>query len=617
MKFSEKIKFIGKVICEIHKLQPGLLFFVILKSLLETLPVYIEIYLSAKIVDMLVNKCEAEQIVCYMLVLIGAILCIELISKIVEKHVNILKQVTFKIKSKKKEAEKFIGLKYEDIERPAVHELFQKIKNIELSLGDTLGGYLDVLERIFKSLFSVVYALMLCGDLVVSLPYMGGISGFMCSYFGLIFLAVAIVLMLLISSKATACGTKIVLDGFSSVSIAKFIRKWVFYEDMSHDYKYGKDIRLYKMEEIIRGETFDNLSVMDDCLKGIEKKKFLPTVLKCFSSVFSMLVFYVFVGIRAIAGMFDIGSIVQYVRCLSRFADSISEMSGDISVLFSKSDALRYYFQFMELAGDDDMLEKAVTKPLSDMRDFEFEFSNVSFKYPGAKNFVLKNINLKIKSGDKIAIVGANGSGKTTFIKLLCRLYDPDEGKITLNGADIKTIPLKDYRAFLSVVFQDFRLFAFNIAENVAASDEYSAEQVEKCLALAGFSERLEALPRGIDTSLFRKFETDGVEISGGEAQKIAIARSLYKKSELIVLDEPTAALDPISEAEIYERFEKITGERTAIYISHRLSSCKFCEKIVVFKDGHIHQEGDHTALMTDENGEYYRLWSAQAGYYA
>ena len=223
---------------------------------------------------------------------------------------------------------------------------------------------------------------------------------------------------------------------------------------------------------------------------------------------------------------------------------------------------------------------------------------------------------MKFKVGNRLAIVGENGSGKTTFIKLLCRLYDPQEGQILLNGIDIRKYDYRDYMNIFSVVFQDFQLISQPLGSNVAGSMVYDEAKVQKALTDAGFEERLGSLPDGLNTQLYKDFTDNGVEISGGEAQKIAIARALYKDAPFIILDEPTAALDPVAEAEIYEKFNDIAGDKTAIYISHRLSSCKFCDEIVVFHKGSIIQHGKHEALLAEENGKYYELWQAQAQYY-
>ena len=209
-----------------------------------------------------------------------------------------------------------------------------------------------------------------------------------------------------------------------------------------------------------------------------------------------------------------------------------------------------------------------------------------------------------------------NGSGKTTMIKLLCRLYDPQEGEILLNGVNIKKFKQEEYSRLFSVVFQDFSLFSLMLAQNVAVNVDFDEGKVEKCLEDAGFGERLAGWEQGLVTYLYKDYEDSGVEISGGEGQKIALARAIYKEAPFILLDEPTAALDPLAEYEIYTSFDKIAGNKTAIYISHRLSSCKFCDKIAVFHKGQLVQLGNHDELVADTNGKYYEMWEAQAQYY-
>lgn len=209
-----------------------------------------------------------------------------------------------------------------------------------------------------------------------------------------------------------------------------------------------------------------------------------------------------------------------------------------------------------------------------------------------------------------------NGSGKTTLIKLLCRLYDPTEGEILLNGVNIRTLSYREYLDVFSVVFQDFGLLALTLGQNVAASEEVDRARAEECLRLASFGDRLDTLPEGLDTYLYRKYDENGVEISGGEAQKIALARALYRSSPILILDEPTAALDPVAEFDIYSHFDQMIGNRTAIFISHRLSSCRFCKDIAVFDDGHLIQRGSPEELLADPHGKYHELWYAQAQYY-
>ena len=234
----------------------------------------------------------------------------------------------------------------------------------------------------------------------------------------------------------------------------------------------------------------------------------------------------------------------------------------------------------------------------------------------GTKVVANKDVSMDIRKGEILALLGENGSGKTTFIKLLCRLYDPQEGEILLNGIDIKKYNYREYMDLFSVVFQDFQLLSQPLGDNVAGGTDWDEGRVRAALRDAGFGERLQALPDGLKTQLYRDYGEDGVEISGGEAQKIAIARALYRNAPFLILDEPTAALDPIAEAEIYAQLDQITGDRTAIYISHRLSSCRFCDEILVFDHGQIVQRGAHEVLVNDEASKYHALWHAQAQYY-
>ena len=271
-------------------------------------------------------------------------------------------------------------------------------------------------------------------------------------------------------------------------------------------------------------------------------------------------------------------------------------------------------FEYLDLPNS--MYQGSLTTEKRRDRQYEVEFKDVSFKYSGSDVWALRHVNMKFKVGKRLAIVGENGSGKTTFIKLLCRLYDPQEGQILLNGIDIRKYKYDDYMNIFAVVFQDFQLICQPLGANVAGKMEYDRERVHKALVDAGFGDRLATMEKGLDTMLYKDLSDDGVDVSGGEAQKIAIARALYKDAPFIILDEPTAALDPIAEAEIYGKFDEIAGDKTAIYISHRLSSCKFCDEIAVFHEGAVIQQGTHASLVADTNGKYYELWNAQAQYY-
>ena len=326
-------------------------------------------------------------------------------------------------------------------------------------------------------------------------------------------------------------------------------------------------------------------------------------------------VVYAFVCLKALAGAFGLGSVTQYVASITKVSGGMSSLVSNIGLMCNNTPFLELTYEYLDIPNN--MYQGSLTVEKRRDRDYEVEFRNVSFKYPGSENYALRGVNMKFKVGKRLAVVGMNGSGKTTFIKLLCRLYDPTEGEILLNGIDIRKYSYREYMDIFSVVFQDFKLLSLKLGENVAGRIDYDKELVTECLEKAGFSDRLAEMKNGTETYLYKDYDTkDGVDVSGGEAQKIAIARTLYKDAPFIILDEPTAALDPIAEAEIYGKFDEIAGDKTAIYISHRLSSCKFCDEIAVFHEGAVIQQGTHASLVADESGKYYELWHAQAQYY-
>jgi len=270
---------------------------------------------------------------------------------------------------------------------------------------------------------------------------------------------------------------------------------------------------------------------------------------------------------------------------------------------------------FVEYPEDEDK-DAVIFTPPKDNK-YKFQFEDVSFCYNGSDTYALKNINLTLEAGKRLAVVGLNGAGKTTFIKLLCRLYEPTKGRILLNGIDIKTYDLVSYQALLSPVFQEINLFAFPLSENVSMK---TPELTDKdlaltCLGLAGLSEKIESLPNGIQTEMLKVLHEDGIDLSGGEKQKMALARALYKDAPIIVLDEPTAALDALAEYKLYMDFDKMIGNKTSVYISHRLSSTRFCHAIAMFKGGEIIEYGTHDELLT-KDGEYASMFAMQAKYY-
>lgn len=388
-----------------------------------------------------------------------------------------------------------------------------------------------------------------------------------------------------------------------------------FAQQKGFSYQNGKDVRLYDGYGLFDEYTIRRLQGPrreEDTGIGriLGKNSFIRSSGDHFFRIFP----YFWVAYVALPGVLQAGSVLQYAEALSRLVGAVSDIAmaaGQISL------ACRRQLSILELLELEDEMYKGKL-PVEKRSDYayEIEFSHVWFQYPGASDYALRDFSLKLSVGEKLAIVGRNGSGKTTMIKLLCRLYEPQRGEIRLNGVDIRKFRADEYRRLFSVVFQDLYLYPLPLGENVAGTMDYPEEKVLKCLQDAGLGERLARLPDGLATFLYKDYDDGGIEVSGGEAQKIAIARALCKDAPFILLDEPTAALDPKAEYEVYSRFDRMVGEKTAIYISHRLSSCRFCDDIAVFSEGRLVQRGSHEELLADRKGQYAQLWNAQAQYY-
>ncbi len=394
-------------------------------------------------------------------------------------------------------------------------------------------------------------------------------------------------------------------------------RLFGFFGWLGYKTELATDVRIYRQERLCerynrnKEGAFDSNGLFAHLARG--PIGWYRAAAGAVSVVFTGIV-YLFVCLKALAGAFGLGMATQYVASATKVSGGMSGLVSIFGDMKNNAAFLELTYEFLDIPND--MYQGSLTVEKRRDRNYQIEFRGVSFRYPGSEHWALRNINMKFDIGKRLAVVGVNGSGKTTFIKLLCRLYDPTEGEILLNGIDIRKYNYREYMNIFSIVFQDFKLFSLKLGENVASGMDYDKERVADCLKKAGFVGKTGDMKLGLDTYLYKNFDKDGVDISGGEAQKIAIARALYRDAPFIILDEPTAALDPIAEAEIYSKFDEIIGDKTAIYISHRLSSCKFCDEILVFNGGNIIQQGPHASLVADKSGKYYELWHAQAQYY-
>ncbi|MBR3579996.1 MAG: ABC transporter ATP-binding protein [Lachnospiraceae bacterium] len=401
--------------------------------------------------------------------------------------------------------------------------------------------------------------------------------------------------------------------------LAKINRLFGYFGWNIVDFRYGKDIRLYDARKMMVDCWDRNSDASNAQWKWQAETGMKYYLIGNIANIIRMMGSYLYVGFLAIKGVFSLGVLVQMIQAADELNNTLGGLVSNTQEILKRCNYAYEFVLFMEYPEALEKGEKAVDNEIR-----EIEFRNVSFKYPGTDKMILDNISIKIRSGEHLSIVGLNGAGKTTFIKLLCRLYDPTSGEILVNGVNIKEYDYNQYMALFAPVFQDFRLFAFPIEENITLVDEddkeyYTGDEVkkiEKIIEMVNLAQMMEKLEKGRKTTLFKYFEENGIEPSGGEQQKIAIARALYKSSPVVILDEPTAALDPIAEYEIYKQFHTLVGDKTAFYISHRLSSCRFCDRIAVFSEGTIKEYGTHDELAGIKNGIYAKMFEAQAQYY-
>lgn len=376
-------------------------------------------------------------------------------------------------------------------------------------------------------------------------------------------------------------------------------------------YREGKDIRIYSAQPLVKSALQEaQRDRMVDQESAMEQKA------GALDGAFSGILLggaYLFIVLRALDGALSAGMVVLFASAVYRLSESMKTLFKGRSEIWMNARRMESSFQFLELP---QLLESGHRSVSAQDAEGEIVFEDVTFCYPGTDTPALSHVSFRLQPGRKTAVVGMNGSGKTTLVKLLCRLYDPDEGRILLNGVDIREYEYEEYLRQFSVVFQDFKLLSLSLGGNVAASPEWEEGRVKECLEKAGFGARLSGMHKGLHTALYRDMEEDGVEVSGGEAQKIALARALYKDAPIVILDEPTAALDPISEHDIYSGFRRLIGDKSAVFISHRLSSCRFCDDILVFHQGCLIQRGSHEELVREEAGKYKEMWQAQAQYY-
>lgn len=591
----------------------GIFVSIFLSALTAAASPLVTIWFSAQLLNELAGSRNPAALRNWVLLTLGATAGIMLLNAILQ-HWREAEESTFYAKMQSVFGKKRLDMDFPNADSQRVYELQSQIWQSQNFTGYGLRQSIEIFRSGCNALFQILGGIGLSlGLFFAKIPQASGLGFLNSPLFTVGFIA----LLFAAALAAPVCATKGNSYWERNDEQGTFgNRVFGYFSSASSNRARMADMRFYKQQAIAenyleKNNTFSMKSTFAQYAKG--PMGLLIALSSCVSAFLTGLI-YLLVCIKAWAGAFGLGTATQYIGSVTSFFGGFSELMKCIGVMRINSSFLDTVFELLDTPNT--MYQGSLTTEKRSDIQYDVEFRDVSFKYPGSEAYALRHVNMKFKVGSRLAVVGMNGSGKTTFIKLLCRLYDPTEGEILLNGIDIRKYRYDDYMKIFSVVFQDFQLLALPLGQNVAASQTYDAARVLDCLNKAGFGEKLAKMPHGLDTYLYKSVDTEGVDVSGGEAQKIAIARALYKDSPFIILDEPTAALDPIAEAEIYSKFDEIAGDKTAVYISHRLSSCKFCDEIAVFDSGSVIQQGTHSDLLADESGKYFELWNAQAQYY-
>lgn len=608
---KEDVGLIRRGIREFGTLLPGQMQMVFWKCILAAGIPYIGVILMTAIVNELTGGQERMRMLFYVSISLGATFLCYVCKVFLESKISVGYSRLFS-SHELLLTNKAYHMPYEKLEKSRVRALRDKVSGtIDLSGGGMASLYWDM-EVVFTNLCSAGISFVLCMSFFIQLC--NGNSNPKEIALSLLGLTGLVIISSYISCKMTGKRFDVNFEVFEEGAKYKRVGEFYMMDYLSQDVG-ALDTRIFAQEQLVLKES--QKRCYEHFAEGKEKE--MKAVnrydgVKLICAAFCGGCVYWLIGRNALQGTIGIGQVLMQYAAVTGLILALSELAQIWTDLRNNNEHLINFFAYMDLPEEKDMVSEVAEEGRFTVDSIRFE--GVSFAYPDTERKVLKDITFEITGGESLAMVGQNGSGKSTLIKLLCGFYQPTEGRILLNNKDIRDYPPQGYRKYLSTVFQDFSLFAFTLGENVAATDEYPKDKVEKALKQAGLAEKCKRLPKGLQQCVTNAFEEDGLNLSGGEAQKLAIARALYKDAPIMILDEPTAALDPYAEAEIYQQFQQLAEGKTLISISHRLSSCRICDRILVLEDGRLIQIGTHEELLQDKQGRYFEMWEKQAQYY-
>lgn len=577
----------------IWKMNPLFIILMIADIIISSLSTFPAILFPKYIIDALVEERELSYIILLIVCMVG----LSLIFNTLMLYLN----------NKRDHLSLVLGFTLSD-------EISKKCLEIDYSLYDDINtldkryyAYKVVDDNNFVALLSSIKNF--CSNLIV-------LSGIIVLTIRIdaIILAVALI-VIIIQTVITSKTTKRQLE--YNKEAYPYMRRSEYVARMANVITFRKDILIYNAKDYIVGKLDGYNQFLFGFFKKLKRFQIVSRLIGNFSAHMYQFIMYSFLSVKMLKHTITIGDFSLYLNALNTFVNSCNGAIGSVIDIRRRVQYFEAYQDFMNIESKfrtGSLLLKEVVDG-----EFVFTFENVSFAYPGQEKYALKNVNMQLRSGEKLAIVGDNGAGKTTFTLLLMRMYDPNEGRILLNGTDIRNIDYDEYLKMFGTVFQDFKIFGYSVLENIVFKEDSSEQELQKVKELLkknDMEERVARMKNGIHTYLTRELDENGEELSGGERQKIAIIRAVFKDAPFLIMDEPTAALDPDAEYKLYLEFEEMTKGKSAIYISHRLASTGFCDKIAVFENGHIVEYGTHDELMKNKK-KYYHMYSIQSELYS
>ena len=571
-------------------ISPSYFVFLIISTLVNSGQILINVILPKFLIDELIGDKNPTRLIYLGLSIVAANLFFALLSNTTKRIMDV-KNIYVRDKMSQAMANKIMNVEYSYLENPY---------------------YLDLKERAVFALNSQSSMEQLINNVALFLKSFVTVAGLAALMITLSWiLVVLLVLVVAISIFIYKFFMNYQMNFFQEIIPVN--RKYGYYVGIGFNDKPQKDIRLFGMNKMLTDRVTMYNEEINTWFSAYYKKQGFFLGLYGVMNDLQAALAYGYVALRVLTNTLGprigLGSFTMYVNAAINFSRSTTELGNSLIDIVQTLGYLDPFMEFMSLPNEG----KAGGNVIFNGNIDSIEFRNVCFSYPNSEKEVLHNISFHIQKGEKISIVGLNGAGKTTLVKLICRLYQPTFGEILINGHSIFDYDYESYMKQIAAVFQDYKLFAFSIEENITCNEINSDDKTMEIIKEVGLEDKINNLPNGLSSMFGKSYDENGIEMSGGESQKVAIARALYKEASLIILDEPTSALDPLAEADIYENFNSLVGNKTAIYISHRMSSSIFCDKILIIDDGKVSDYDSHTNLLDKKDSLYAKLFNSQA----